>query len=603
MRVSCRSVGNNLPPFATEMAVARQTFEGNRTTPTAIAKLSVGGLTVEHNKLVRTTKLDQAPHWSTQTCLLCNTKVCCTTTSGGSAIVNASLSLTEMDFKKKLRDPRYCAAFGVLVVRRNSSSNSPSGSATINDKMDPELFESLTKKVDTFVNQQELEAKRRVEVYYNEEQAKVRNMHRRLKRQMASLTEQVVKVLDAEKIQQEALRMSMHDDSPHSSIGSSSSPEYKNESSSSLPGSPHHKMPHVIYVQNSPKMDHKSSPRSTEKQKDSEQSTRDRFTAPLLTELNLDRDTMDSPPDGPQSREDDDSDSEGRSERGEEKKEEEGGEGGGGKNVGVSSFSSSEGRHRKTPSSGTSSESGGETFALTPPAIGSGSGSGSRNLRDEEAKRRLRGIRMKKDRSSSSSSSSSSPSSKQLMSTTAPARSDIGFAHFASQGVENLFEMDEDVEEETTTTTSALPLEGVGEEEEEGEEEEGEEEEEEGELLGDLMPPSNIARREINWNASYTSSGMTMSQSYQAPAASDWWGGPELTDSEEEEEEEEENNYGGEKRKEERTSSLSSETGRSVEQPSVDMFQPETTTQTSKKEDQFYGSSMPVAIPSFGKRR
>ena len=94
-----------------------------------------------------------------------------------------------------------------------------------------------------------------------------------------------------------------------------------------------------------------------------------------------------------------------------------------------------------------------------------------------------------------------------------------------------------------------------------------------------------------------------MSQSYQAPAASDWWGGPELTDSEEEEEEEEENNYGGEKRKEERTSSLSSETGRSVEQPSVDMFQPETTTQTSKKEDQFYGSSMPVAIPSFGKRR
>ena len=111
------------------------------------------------------------------------------------------------------------------------------------------------------------------------------------------------------------------------------------------------------------------------------------------------------------------------------------------------------------------------------------------------------------------------------------------------------------------------------------------------------MPPSNIARHEINWNASYSSSGMKMSQSYQAPAASDWWGGPELTDSEEE------NNYGGEKRKEERTSSLSSETGRSVEQPSVDMFQPETMTQTSKKADQFYGSSMPVAIPSFGKRR
>ena len=94
LRVSCRSVGNNLPPFATEMAIARQSFESNRTIGSAIAKLSVAGLTVEHAQLVRKTKHDQAPRWTTQTCLLCNTKVCCTnTSSGGSAIVNASLSL------------------------------------------------------------------------------------------------------------------------------------------------------------------------------------------------------------------------------------------------------------------------------------------------------------------------------------------------------------------------------------------------------------------------------------------------------------------------------------------------------------------------------
>ena len=73
VRISCRSVSNNLPPFATEMAVARRAFEqgdgGGRSvasmsaagagapkrTPSAIAKLSVAGVSTEHAKLVRST--------------------------------------------------------------------------------------------------------------------------------------------------------------------------------------------------------------------------------------------------------------------------------------------------------------------------------------------------------------------------------------------------------------------------------------------------------------------------------------------------------------------------------------------------------------------
>ena len=624
LRVSCRSVGNNLPPFATEMAIARQTFEANRTIPSAIAKLSVGGLTVEHPTLVRKTVLHQAPHFTIQTCLLCNTKVCCTTSSGGSAVVNAKLSLTEVDMKKKLTDPRYCAAFRVLIVRRSSNNNSPSNAST-NDQMNPEMLASLTAMVDTFVSQKELEAKRRVEVYYNEEQAKVRNMHRRLKRQMTSLTEQIVQVMEAEKVHQSSLQPQQKDGSPAWSVASSNSPDV-------APASPLHKIPHVIHVPDSPKMD--KSPRSST----NEQVTRDRFTAPLLAELDTHGDAIDSPLVGP---------AEGGGEESSERSQSanasaSGGSSGSGaaaaaaaattqdsvelkgdgtdgtptSDVDSSNTSSSgssgtsSGQHRKVLSSGSSGSGGSsnsDLFALTPPAIvGSLNSSGSRNLRDEEAKGRLRGIRMQRNKESDKDKLQQN----MLISTTAPARSDVGFAHFVSSGVEDLFDMDEDldvlyklaVEEADRNgggSGSGSALDGVV------EGDEGEEEEEEGEedTVSDLPGSSNRLKRDINWNASYKSSGL--SQSYHAPPARDWWGeGVDESDSEEEEEES--------------VAGAASADGvdvfnkaklyvEPVVQPGVDMFatktQPKTKTSGGgHKNAQFYGSSMPMAIPSMGGR-
>ena len=147
--------------------------------------------------------------------------------------------------------------------------------------MDPKLFASLTTMVDNFVSQKELEAKRRVEVYYNEEQAKVRNMHRRLKRQMSSFTEQIVKAMESEKQYQATIKQ--EEGSP--ALSNSSSPEFKNNHA---PASPLH--PHVIHVPDSPKM---------EINKNQEQITKDKFTAPLLAELDTQDDAIDSPPTGP----------------------------------------------------------------------------------------------------------------------------------------------------------------------------------------------------------------------------------------------------------------------------------------------------------------
>ena len=599
VRVSCRSVGNNLPPFATEMAVARQHFEANRTVPSAIAKLSVGGLTVEHEQLVRRTKLMQARHWTIQTCLLCNTKVCCTTSSGGSAIVNAQLSLTEVDLKKKLTDPRYCAAFRVLVVRR--SSKSPSNAPT-NDQMDPKLSASLNTMVDTFVGQKELEAKRRVEVYYNEEQAKIRNMHRRLKRQMSSLTEQMVKVMHAE--QQHQATLKQEEGSPALSVSSSNSPGSPNNYPP--PASPLHKMPHIIYVPDSPKMSNNS-----------EQATKDRFTAPLLTELDTQGDAIESPPVGPaeeyneekSSKDNDKVNDVGNGGNGKSSPSPNQHKTGSGQTEGKEEAhgtpplapTSGERRRRKIMSGGSGLGSGGggegssnsEMFTLTPPAMaGSFGASGSRNLRDEEAKGRLRGIRMNRQKKTDSETLKQN----MLMSTTAPARSDMGFAHFVSSGVEDLFDMDEDLDMDDVggLDNTGDRLNGVV--EEGGEEEEGEEEEEEeNEAVGEL--PGNGARREINWNASYASSGLTMSQSYHAPAARDWWG--EGVDDSDSEEEEEAQDGVGEK---------------IVEPGSLKIFGSER--QEVKvgsggggdgggggaRNAQFYGSSMPMAIPSMGGR-
>lgn len=248
VRVSCRSVSNNLPPFATEMAVARRAFEQGgghaakgatssaatapahhsnkkRTTPSAIAKLSVAGVSTEHAKLVRSTSVRSAPRWDIVHCLLCNTRVA-STCSGATAIVNSALALTEVDLEKRQKDPRYCGAFKVLVVQPRSGSKKKKkrrsaraaaaaagagagGGSTadafataLNSEalalVGADMIVKLNALAKDYVATKELEAQRRVEVYYNEEQAKLRAMHRRLKSQMDSLTTQMAKVLTSE---------------------------------------------------------------------------------------------------------------------------------------------------------------------------------------------------------------------------------------------------------------------------------------------------------------------------------------------------------------------------------------------------------------------
>ena len=88
-----------------------------------------------------------------------------------------------------------------------------------------------------------------------------------------------------------------------------------------------------------------------------------------------------------------------------------------------------------------------------------------------------------------------------------------------------------------------------------------------------------------------------MSQSYHAPPAGDWWGsGDDLTDSDEEEEA--------------NSSNMDTNTAvQEVEPPTVPsgvMFprqvEEETKTNNTRQQPGFYGSSVPMAIPSMGGR-
>ena len=178
--------------------------------------------------------------------------------------------------------------------------------------------------------------------------------------------------------------------------------------------------------------------------------------------------------------------------------------------------------------------------------------------------------------------------------------------------------MDEDVEEENARNERNQGLEGVR-EEEDGDEnsagdtnnEEDEEDEEDGDNVGDLVSPRTGRRKQIkkktnkdvnnnvdqiDWSSSYASSGLTMSQSYHAPPAGDWWGsGDDLTDSDEEEE----------------AGSSNMDTNTAVQEvepptvPSGVMFPrqvEETKTNNTRQQPGFYGSSVPMAIPSMGGR-
>ncbi len=644
VRVSVRSVSQNLPPFAAEMVVARRAFElgpavsaaftgggvgaaggggggGARPTPSAIARLSVGGLTMEHAALVRATPVPGAKRWSTVRCLLCNTKVACTS-SGGSAIVNSKLSLTDTDLKRRQADPRYCRAFNILVVNRRRTPASASdedevaaataAAAAAAARIDGPVVDRISGMADDFVQARELEVKRRVEVYYAEEQAKLRAMHRQLKLQMASLTEQIAKVMAAEAVYQQQVQDGLYS-SDDQQYGSGISPA-STASAKSPPSPAVAAPPTVIRVPGSPRTT------KTRAVMASEQETRDRFTAPRLTELNMRGDELDSPTEGPAAAPAEAPGGEAAGTAAADGSAVDGGSStsststgtGSTNNNAAASAAAAEGgategvrgatgdntdatengsssaavaaMRRTSLNSNDSSVSshGSGPFALTPPAvIDNTSGSaGSRNLLGENGspeRRSARGIRRKLNRGSKASGNKS----KAMMSTTAPARSDVGFAFFAKRGVEDLFVMDEDM---------------VAEQEDEDEDEDEEEDEAPGELVDPL-------KREINWAP--TPATQMMSQSYAAPAARDWWGGSSDSDSEDE-------ILGlgsGERKERPRVESASSTDGAASDGPSMTggVFgggaAPSAPAVAPAPADNFYGSSMPMAIPSMGGRR
>ena len=230
-------------------------------------------------------------------------------------------------------------------------------------------------------------------------------------------------------------------------------------------------------------------------------------------------------------------------------------------------------------SSGSSRGSG--PFALTPPAVieNTSGSSGSRNLLGENGSPKrmpARGIRRKLNRGSKASGKKG----KTMMSTTAPARSDVGFAFFAQHDVEDLFVMDEDNV--------------VVEEQRYGDEDEDEDEDDE--APGELVNP---LRRQINWAP--LPETQTMSQSYAAPAARDWWGGSDDSDSEDEIL----GGGSGERKERPRVESASSTDGTASEGPSMtggvfgDRAGP---APAAAPADNFYGSSLPIPIPSMGGR-
>lgn len=353
-----------------------------------------------------------------------------------------------------------------------------------------------------------------------------------------------------------------------------------------------------------------------------EQQTRDRFTAPRLAELDTHGSDLDSPMDGPS-----DPDSAtlkamdgkakkvgtGRQNRGggaaKEKEEgggkEEAGEGGGPSTSPAVAAEEQRGGHSRGESgdsraSSTSrgTGSGAENFALTPPAVVVGSlGSTSRNLRGRNSgnTQQPRGVRMRMNVEPNTTGLGKSAAA---LSTTAPPRSDAGFALFVKQGIDELdelFEMDAEEEElgdvvaegnsinRTGIGLSSLQEESMKEDPEEDDDEEGEE------WAADLTAPM---RMKLSWAPAPETKRTMMSQSYAHPAASDWWdGADDLTDSSDEE------NDDAFQQGDAGTSVSASSAAADSEVARANVLPPPT-----KRNDAFYGSSMPVAIPSMGGR-
>ena len=176
------------------------------------------------------------------------------------------------------------------------------------------------------------------------------------------------------------------------------------------------------------------------------------------------------------------------------------------------------------------------------------------------------------------------------LSTTAPARSDAGFALFVEEGMDNLFEMDEEFGtlEGTGDRNSNIR---IGSRLSTLKEESSEEKETvDVDASTDLGSTTTSMHWNTDWDASSKSSRPTMSQSYAHPAASDWWYGTEdLTDSSDEENGDAFNHDDATEHK----------NAHEVSGPEGGQ---ESSLPPTKKNDVLYGSSMPVAIPSMGGR-
>ena len=600
VRISCRSVSNNLPPFATEMAVARRAFEqgGAKPTPSAIAKLSVAGLSTEHAKLVRFSTIPAVNRWKIVHCLLCNTRVA-SMCSGSTSIVNSALAITEMDLENKLKDPRYCSAFRVLVVQRSKSKSkrlrarselnntvqanevSPALSAdsAALAVVDSEMVSTLNLMANSFVASQELEAKRRVEVYYNEEQAKLRSMHNCLKSQMESLTKQILKVLTAEKQYQKEERSRLASSSGDEGGASASATSLASSPASHAYPSPE-MVGKVIRVPASPIM---KNVKTNAVDAAAEQETRDRFTAPRLEELDTHGSDLDSPMDLPLDPDSGTMKAIGRANTQNSLGTDVSSVGSTpGKSSEDDGFEKSSESHSSKASSTVRSSSGAENFALTPPAVVVGSlGSTSINFRNSpNSVQQPRGLRMRMGVERTDSEQGAP------LSTTAPARSDSGFAFFVKKEVDNLFEMDDEVGEEygrsKTILGRALPT--VSEETSKGdsEDEQGTKKARNGEIYN-----TNGMAMKINWAPKPETKQVMMSQSYAHPTTSDWWEGAEdLTDSSDEEIDEEQDIF---------------EEGQSDIYDSLES-KDKIPSGVKQNNDALYGSSLPVAIPSMGGR-
>ena len=100
-------------------------------------------------------------------------------------------------------------------------------------------------------------------------------------------------------------------------------------------------------------------------------------------------------------------------------------------------------------------------------------------------------------------------------------------------------------------------------------------------------------RMKLNWAPAPATKRTMMSQSYAHPAASDWWdGADDLTDSSDEE-------HGDAFQQEDAGTSASVSSGTADSKEA----HPNVLPPPARRNDAYYGSSMPVAIPSMGGRR